>query len=882
MHEELERLLRHLEPLVALEMADGLLTADPKDSAACSCRIRSLWMLRRADEARAEMEQGFAQHGAKDAALQVAHGVVALGLRDDLIHVGTSYRFSTSCRDDAAAEESFRVALALEPANVEARRGLATALRLVGRRDEALEVLTGAAAEIGQAMAPALLVERAWCEFDLWHLEGAVEWLDRVLIDDPADLEALYAKAFVLRVATDETAARIVLNRIEELAPNWRVPLEIELGAQQADVLQLIGDSAQRVSVSELAISRLDAALKTLPGHPAAWSWRMLARIGRDEDGNRPHGPCGLIGTADSKLALRNVWHPSWPELREGLVFEALTLYRQVLAADPLLAYARCGEAECLWRLGRLTEARQAAEAALALVPRHGLALAVLALVELDAEQPERALDAAKAAGLRGGRVLPRVWLDLGFLEEAEAAALAEIKRVEHVESDVRFCLFYCAYSTRRYPLAVQYAEAMVKNAPTLQAYRRWRASARRRCWSDKTFGWFTSLKPEAHLQRDRECESMVDEVLPGVLPLRVRGRLRSLARRQSNIANRDFSGLESLAMFLLLAGLAIVPWTHYFAGSDRLVKFWESLAAMLGGLAVAWAAGKAALSWFISSHRALVLLVFSLAAGAVWLGTGARALPMAEPAALVLGAAALIWTLFWAIEVVQTIWARRATFRLRRGARHAALIADLCDLLGVLRDDRPLALASVRRDVLCGLDLIAEDQYHVMLEATGGPRRRLMSRETAIDRAFRQHAAGVAAATRDLKRSVLSPGSDTWANLKTRVVELLEATAHGWWERYPYRKPDPVTRVLLAKVDSFARRLVVISGVPAMVAIIQYSHVLKFAVPVEVQFIAYVVWPLAGILMLVDPTLPAKVTAANDLRSLLAGGDQKNRKSEG
>jgi len=448
MHEDLERLLRQLEPLVALEKADGLLAADPDDSAARSCRIRSLWMLRRADESRAELQQALAERGADDAAIQVARGVLALGLRDDLIHVGTAYRFSTVGRDDSAAEDSFRSALALEPSNVEARRGLATALRLAGRRDEALAVLKTSPMEIGPAVAT-LLVEQAWCEFDLWHLEGAVERLDRVLAINDTDLEALYAKAFVLRVATDEAATRAVLERIEKLTPTWRVHLETELGAQQAEALQFIDDPVRHAAASKAAISHLNTALRLLPDHPAAWAGHMLAEAGHDADKDRPGGPGGLMSSADARLASASYGHrhnyTSWEKKAQ----QALALYRQALAADPLLVYARSREAECLRLLNRLTEARQAAETVLDLVPQHGIALTILALIEVDAGQPERALDAALAARLCGAHVLPRVWIELGLSDEAEAAAGAEIKRVEHVDADVRFCLFYSAFSVR-------------------------------------------------------------------------------------------------------------------------------------------------------------------------------------------------------------------------------------------------------------------------------------------------------------------------------------------------------------------------------------------------------------------------------------------------
>jgi hypothetical protein len=126
-------------------------------------------------------------------------------------------------------------------------------------------------------------------------------------------------------------------------------------------------------------------------------------------------------------------------------------------------------------------------------------------------------------------------------------------------------------------------------------------------------------------------------------------------------------------------------------------------------------------------------------------------------------------------------------------------------------------------------------------------------------------------AATRDLKRDVLSPGPRTWVGLRARLRDDLAATCHGHWDLLPFRTPDPVGTVLRIRLLSALRSLLVLLIPPGLLYLVSATRLLPVVPSQPVLLIGYLGWPALVILLWLDPELATKVNLVK------AAGDAVN-----
>ena len=274
-----------------------------------------------------------------------------------------------------------------------------------------------------------------------------------------------------------------------------------------------------------------------------------------------------------------------------------------------------------------------------------------------------------------------------------------------------------------------------------------------------------------------------------------------------------------------------------------------------------------------------LLLIIVTLAGGAglgtvQWRGHGHPGVGVLIPALAACFAAGSFWlTVAVTAAVDGSVAAHRSRLRARDPFTH--LVSDMVDLLALLEYEPALVDPTVRREALGLLERIARGQERVIAEPLGRQRRRSMVQEPT-GRAFRHHVAGIAAATRDLKRSVLSPGRDTWPALRTRLHDMLTATVHARWDLLLHREPDPAAKALLVRLLSLGRSLLVLLVPPALLIALQAFHVIPENPPTGVQVIAYVAWPAIVLLLWLDPALAQKVDLVKSAKDLIPRGSSE------
>ncbi|GAB3901624.1 hypothetical protein GCM10029964_090690 [Kibdelosporangium lantanae] len=164
--------------------------------------VRALWQARLWDHARKQLAR-LDGHGSVHA--ELARGMVALGQPDRIWWLGVDS--GSAVRDDVAAEAAFSAAIALDPANAEARAGHATALRMAGRLREAREELKS----LDDALLATAVVqlELAICAFEDDDLALADEHSRRAMEHEPGSVRA---ELVLLEIArhTDRGSADVV------------------------------------------------------------------------------------------------------------------------------------------------------------------------------------------------------------------------------------------------------------------------------------------------------------------------------------------------------------------------------------------------------------------------------------------------------------------------------------------------------------------------------------------------------------------------------------------------------------------------------------------------------------------------------------------------
>lgn len=856
-----EESLRTLDPQAALELFES---ADPADANARCGRIRALWALRRADEARAALDDLPPQIRESAAGL-VAAGTIALGLRDSLLLLGI-YVGSVG-RDDRAALEAFSAAVALDQCDPIARRGLITAHRLAERTDEARAEADRAIDELGPL--PGLLIESAWCHFDLGQDEQALT----VLNSAREDIEALFATAAIINRGPCPPDAEPVYERVRRLVPETSGALHGQLAQHARFTILWTAVGAERETAQATLKEHARQALLMFPGDPM--TLYCLAYLSYLQ--NFP-----LFKSAEPAEVTEPEPHddPALPEspaiaharylaaIRDNRLADALGHVRRARVLDPHLLGEASVEVDCLTDLGRDREAAHIGQQVLARWPGLSEMRYQLATLERGRTHPERALELLPD-NASPQNVIARIGAlrELGDFAAAETLASHPPRpMIGEWERQVLVELAENSIAQRHWRQAVERLDAVLKADPTSSYAREARRDAARRA----RFGLGRrppSEDTDTAVADTQNLTVLLDDMLPPGSPPSLRGRLHQIHRRQRAINEANDRWRTALTLLSMLAALVLLilsGWALSTLGAtgNVLLAIALPVAELVAWVLVfAWAASDG-IALMVSTFIA-TLVGYGAVGAALLSGHGHPATLLLFPA-LVLGFVATgTWIIVIGILIADQVAVIRTRHQ-RRDDRFGYLVHDMLDLLVLLEYEPALIRPEVQRECLALLERIARGQEHVLMAAVATSGRV----EGPTGHAFRQHVAGVVAATRDLERDVLSPGPRTWEGLRARLVEDLAATCHGYWNLLPYRVPDPPGKVLRIRLLSALRSLLVLVTLPVLLYLASRTHLLPAAVPQSVLLIGYLGWPGLVIMYWLDPDLLTKISL------LKSGGD--------
>ncbi|WP_328609202.1 hypothetical protein OG943_08775 [Amycolatopsis sp. NBC_00345] len=344
--EDAETDLRRFDGAAALSNFDEALRDNAKDVRASAGRVRALWMLRRWDEARAQLAL---LDERDDIQVALVRGLVALGQPDDPSYL--SVDCGSAERDDEAAIEAFRSAVGLDESSGEALAGLAAAYRMSGQLGKAEEVLRDARPSL-RSSAP-VLVESAMGKLERDDLPGAEADIELAIEDDPGCLQAEVLRIEVARQADDNTETLVALTEalVNRRPGPTAVVLELH-GWALLDRAEATNDRELRERAVEV-FARSEEAGPVLPG---AVNGRTLIHLGRSRFEK-------ALEVVDAAIARE----PTSPQLylsRAEILAAAgepprtrLDTYRLVLDRDPRDLSARIAQVRALLSLRRIEEA---------------------------------------------------------------------------------------------------------------------------------------------------------------------------------------------------------------------------------------------------------------------------------------------------------------------------------------------------------------------------------------------------------------------------------------------------------------------------------------------------------------------------------------------
>ncbi|GLZ34794.1 hypothetical protein Lesp02_69810 [Lentzea sp. NBRC 105346] len=811
------------EALRTLDFEKALALFDGDSPEAVGGRVRTLWAKRRY----AEAEQLLSNGGPDHPATRLASGVIALGRRDDPVHLGI--QFGSSHRDCDLAVEHFTAALKL---GMPAVRGLATAHRMAWRLDEARALLSDD--------HPSLIVERAWCLVDEWDLEGALE----VLATVPDDVEALFATSFVARhLEAFDTAERAV-GQLRRRGAN-----EVQTGIEAAwlaDFRRRTLPAAEVVAAKADTNQAFHAVLRLDPGSPSAiegahWTGGYPDRLPAENSPSLCNTLAWQLVSSDQTKALAEARH-------------ARTL-------DPHMLRAQVTEGHILLYQGRVDEARQVLTGVLERCPRFTWASEALGWTELDAFRHEKALRHFTDAGPYGcvGRVATLRRVGCVDLAEEEAAEF-----VERYPGDAELLaeLGWCAIDERRYRTAADRLNEVRVIDPDHKGAADW---LRKTTWHRRlSMGWFDRVESAWGSPR----KPVERWLAPDQVPLRLRARLRELDRRNSQ-ANAVDQAAEPVAGFVLaaalLSSLAFGPILL-----SRLVSRSADAAAygIWVGLTLAFAVAIFAALGSIETDRNIArtvsVLSFLDAVGIGWLlfATGGRPVGVAFFGYLLLTAVAMALVLCWFILGVFFAfeWAVRAMGNAaRRRTPVAGLVHDLSELLDLLDYPPWLIEHTNRARCLELLDAVASGLGNALSEPVVRSKR---TRPGGVEE-FQALIAEPVAAVRALKRLVVRPTEEGWDRLRSVLGEMVLIACEGRWGDLPRQKPESAARVLRNRLVVVLRGALIVLVPPLALAGYQLAQGRGvFDAPVEFSVVLYVVWPLLSLMWWLDPNLSSKINA--------------------
>lgn len=795
---EATRLLAQYDPARALARFDDALTQVATSPIARAGRVRALWMLRRGEEARLELDELVSDFPA-DSDVAVAQGTVALGMRDNpaFIDIGWGACF----QDLTEAKTAFDRARELAPRSPEAIRGQAVVLRLRGEYASANQLL-----ELGQHAA--LLVERAYCEYDQSHFTDAVRFLRAALGIDPFCVEALAALCLFLdnRLGDHEEALTLLRQSGVPTGP----AIDEVTGWVFTNGVAKKREPAERAEARRKAREAFESVLETEPRRIGAICG--LAWLDYDE-----HGPRAGRNRIDEALAA-DPYSPHLNYTRGRMLLDLRTpddaaraqeCFQRVRDQAPYVIYCWSGLADAAMAIGDLAAATEVWEAMRLRFPGNTTTFRVGSNLAMNQGRPQDALDLAdealRVAPNRRDLVEQRaaVLLNIGYHAEASQEVDPLQRAAQRWPGDVslRWRLLLRAEAEGRLHEALGTCREIRTldplNQPAKDKEQELRRLIRRRPFY-RLFGERIDEEalPNAAFSAD-EIKGLARHV-PADTKLAVAVKLRTLLWREARqtattgeVVEGPLPGLLSVASLLLVAG---VPWLGGYFGDAGLWNIGRSGLAM-GVYAMYWAVIFTESTAIIGVGCVVVasVSVWSLLPGESGVHLLLRSTVMA-PAAVAL----LFVGLIVGLAAIFDQFRRRILV----AEAHAVLVRDLLKLL--LAVEREPAAGEIAKLI----ESIAHAQARVIRRAGAG--------DKTLSVYAGHRALGVAAATRDLKQKLVCWDSRTPKILFRRASRMLDAACRSEWGRFTYRKPDLLPRQVRLRVWTVAR-IVFMGGVVAM-----------------------------------------------------------------
>lgn len=795
------RLLAQYDPARALARYDNALTQVATSPIARAGRVRALWMLRRGEEARLELDELVGDFPA-DPDVAVAQGTVALGMRDNpaFLDIGWGACF----QDLTEANAAFDHARELAPRSPEAIRGQAVVLRLRGDYASAILLLEGALDELGQHAA--LLVERAYCEYDQSHLMDAVQLLRAALGIDPFCVEALAALCLFLdnRLGAHEEA----FDLLEQARQSCPAIDEVK-GWVFTNSVAHKREPAEREEARRKARQAFESVLKSEPRRIGAICG--LAWLDYDE-----HGPRAGRNRIDKALAA----DPYSPHLNYTCgrmlldlrtpddAVRAQECFQLVRDQAPYVIYCWSGLADAALAIDDLAAATEVWEEMRRRFPGNTTTLRVGSNLAMSRNRPQEALDLAdqalRVAPNRRDLVEQRaaVLLNIGYHAEASQEDDPLQRAAQRWPGDVslRWRLLLRAEAEGRLHEALGICREIRTldplNQPAKEKQQELRRQITRRPFY-RPFGGFVDRNalPKAAFSAD-QTHGLARHV-PADTRLAVAVKLRTLLWRESRQTATEWVLKGILFVLLLSASMLVVagvPWLGGYFGDAGQWNIGRSVLAV----------GVYSMYWVVvdTESRALKgvgcvvvasVSVWSLLPGESGVHLLLRSTVMA-PAAVAL----LFVGLFVGVVAITEHYRRR----MLAAEAHAVLVRDLLKLLSAL--EREPAAGEMAKLI----ESIAHAQTRVIRRAGVG--------DKTLSLYAGHRALGVAAATRDLKQKLVCWDSRTPKILFRRASRMLDAACRSEWGRFTYRKPDLLPRQVRLRVWLVAR-VVVMGGVVAM-----------------------------------------------------------------
>lgn len=365
---------------------------------------------------------------------------------------GTLSERAIAALGEGRAEDAiafYRQAMAEDPENLTAMRGLGLALRTAGRLEEA-EAAYRSMIERHPAH-PLARLELATVLMEQNALDEAIEEFRQALVLDPEFKQAHFNMAVAL----------VRTGRLDEAARSFQKVLEIDDKDHEARYqLAIVMDELERPEDAFALLTRVAAEDPTNVKARQRLGYYLAERGDLDRAAGEHRAVVALEGAPDQEKALAHyqlgriagrqgrtgsalehfqaaveLFPELWAariglanSLRDlGRVGEAETAFRQVVERDPANVLARVGEAESMILGGRFEAARERLEEGLAALPKsaelgHLLARLLATAPEAEVRDGDRALELAS-----------QIFQAIPSIEHAETVimAMAELGRFD-------------------------------------------------------------------------------------------------------------------------------------------------------------------------------------------------------------------------------------------------------------------------------------------------------------------------------------------------------------------------------------------------------------------------------------------------------------------